>query len=126
MARYNLDEFKSLVNSSKLRFLNTRRTTSSLDKLEWSNEDLARMLCGMHSNDFQKTVPKCRINDCPGHEYEYVDADQYEIHWNEDTRTRSNHPNYPAVSLSLKIAIIITPDGQSAGLVTFHLSGSQY
>lgn len=124
MARYNLDEFKSLVNSSKLRFLNTRRTTSSLDKLEWSNEDLARMLCGMHSNDFQKTVPKCRINDCPGHEY--VDADQYEIHWNEDTRTRSNHPNYPAVSLSLKIAIIITPDGQSAGLVTFHLSGSQY
>ena len=124
MAIYNLEEFQTLVLSSKLEFLNVRRTTNNLDKLDWDNNKLKKMLCGMNSDDFQKTVKNCKINDCPS--AEYVDADQYEVHWDEDACIRRNRNDLArsTVSLSLKIAIITLDDGELAGLVTFHLSGS--
>ena len=107
-----------------MEFLNVRRTTTNLDKLDWDNNKLKKMLCGMSSADFQKTVKNCKINDCRS--ADYIDADQYEVHWDEDACIRRDRNDFArsTVSLSLKIAIIILDDGEQAGLVTFHLSGS--
>lgn len=124
MALYSLEDFKSLVLSSRWRYLNENRAFRSLDKLDWKDDNFVQVLNGLHQNDFQKTVPKCRINDFVG--VDYVDADQYEIHWDEDAGIRQPYSTNMTISLSLKIAIITNPQGQLAGVVTFHLSGSQW
>jgi len=80
------------------------------------------MLCRMTQNDFQKVAPNCKINEFPGEDF--VDADQYEVHWDEETGTSCGNLFRATVSLSLKIAIMTTPDGQQAGVVTLHTSGT--
>lgn len=123
MALYVLQDFQNLVASSKWSYLNKRRAHNNLDKLDWSDVDLARLLSSLSPNDFQKTVLNCKINDFPGQDY--IDADQYEIHWNEITSNREpNSTRNGTFSLSLKIAIMNIEQNQSAGVVTFHLSGS--
>jgi hypothetical protein len=122
MALYHLQDFQELVASSKWCCLNKRRAFRTLDKLGWSDDDLAKMLCSMRPNDFQKIVPKCKVNDFPGEDY--VDADQYEVHWNEEVAASCGNLMDATVSLSLKIAIVTGLDGQKAGVVTFHISGT--
>lgn len=91
-----------------------------MDKLGWESEDLKRMLYALEAADFQKTVPNCRIHDLPG--YDFIDADQYAIYWDETAGMRRNEPLPGTVALSMKIAIVTDEDGTCAGIVTFHVS----
>lgn len=95
-----------------------------MDKLDWDNQHLHDLLCQLNENDFQKTVPNCKINGIINQDY--IDADQYEIFWDEETRTRQQSISSSTTSLSLKIAVYTTPEGDKAGLITMHLSGSQW
>jgi len=118
MALYNLKEFQTLVISSNWSYFNERRAFKSLDNLDWNDDDLAKLLCGIKETDFKKTFPKCIIHDFPGEEF--VDADQYVVYWDEDTDTSCGNIHKATVSLSVKIAIITTSAGQIAGVVSFH------
>jgi hypothetical protein len=118
MALYPLQDFQALVASTKWCYLNERRAFRALDNLGWTDDDLAKLLCGINPSDFQKTVPNCAIQDFPGEDL--VNADQYAVYWDEDTGTSCGDIYKATVSLSVKIAIMTTPDGQSAGVVTFH------
>ena len=120
MALYKLEEFKSLVRSDECYCFNTSRANRTIEKLEWDDADFSKMLCGLAPSDFQKTVARCKVNDLQG--YSVVNADQYEIHWDEDNGVRRNHPGNGTVSLSLKIAIVCDDQGTCAGVVTFHIS----
>ena len=124
MALYPLTEFKALVTAGVLDYLNTRRVSNTLDKLEWNKVQLMQLLAQLEDSDFQKTVPKCKVNDLEG--IDLIDADQYEVHWDEDTITRQPSSFTATVSLSLKIAIFKDSQGRKAGLVTAHLSGSPW
>lgn len=124
MALYPLEEFKSLVLSSNWTFLNEERPFRTLEKLDWNKDNLAQVLNGLHQDDFQKTVPKCKINNFVSEDF--VIADQYEVHWDENEGARQPYQTNTTVSLSLKIAIMTNSEGQLAGIVTFHLSGSPY
>lgn len=124
MALYPLEDFKSLILSSSWRYLNENRAFRTLDKLDWNDNNLVQMLNGLHPNDYQKTVQNCKINDFVN--ADFVDADQYEIHWDEETGIRHPAPTNTTISLSLKIAIMTNSQGQLAGVVTFHLSGSPW
>lgn len=95
-----------------------------MDKLDWNDNNLVQMLNGLHPNDYQKTVRNCKINDFV--DADLVDADQYEIHWDEEAGIRHPKSTDTTISLSLKIAIMTNPQGQLAGVVTFHLSGSPW
>jgi hypothetical protein len=121
MALYQLDDFKSLLSSDNWDYFNRRRAFGTLDKLEWEDDYFLTVLCSLTENDFQKTVPNCKIED-----YlfaEYVDADQYELHWDEESHVRTSLEG-ATVSLSLKIAIITNEHGRIAGIVTLHTSGT--
>lgn len=122
MALYQLDDFKRLVGSDNWCYFNRRRAIGTLDKLEWEDDYFLLVLCNLTEDDFQKTAPTCKIEDYPF--AEYVDADQYEIHWDEENRVRRTSLVGATVSLSLKIAIITNEQGQIAGLVTLHTSGT--
>lgn len=123
MALYSLQDFQNLVASSKWTYLNERRAHNTLDKLGWTDADLAKLLCSLHPNDFQKVEKNRKINDFPSQNY--VDADRYEIHWDSITGCREWHSTkMTTFSLSLKIAIMTSEQNQLAGVVTFHLSGS--
>jgi hypothetical protein len=118
---HDLLVFQNLVKSSEWSYLNERRAFSTCDKLNWTDGDVADMLCGLLPADHQKTVHDCVVNDLPG--CELVTADQYMIFWHEETKTRRPSFEDGVLELSLKIAIFTDSDGQAAGLVTFHLSG---
>lgn len=123
MAYCSLDEFKLLVRDGRWSYLNERRAFKTMRKLDWTDDNVAEVLLGLSErHDFQKQVRNCEINDFPGQDR--IDADQYEIHWNEDEKMGKNSPMGGTVSLSLKIAIAEDVDGSFAGLVSFHLSGS--
>ena len=121
MALYQLTDFKKLLGSDNWTYFNRRRAIGTLDKLEWEDEYFLTVLSSLTDNDFQKTVLTCKIEDYPF--AEYVDADQYEIHWNEESHIRTTL-EHATVSLSLKIAIITNRHGQIAGVVTLHTSGT--
>lgn len=124
MSFYSLTDFKTLVTSGNLDYLNTRRLFNTLDKLDWDEAQLMQMLTQLEDGDFQKTVHNCRVNDLEGSDL--IHADQYEVHWDEETRTRQPSSLTATVSLSLKIAIFTDSQGRKAGLVTTHLSGSPW
>lgn len=119
MPLYNLQEFQQMVHADRWGYFNIRRPHANLDKLGWSDEYLARVLCGLdEQRDFQKTVPNCAVNDLEGHEF--LDADQYKLYWDEVQGVGCIEPDQATVCLSLKIAIIQDEDGSWAGVVTFH------
>lgn len=121
MALYNLEKFKALVRAGEWDYLNRRRTLKNLDKLQWSDDDLLRMLYALsEQRNFQKTVPDCKVNDCNCQDY--VHADQYEIHWDEDQGVSQLGPMPGTISLSLKIAILNDDAGEFSGIVVFHTS----
>lgn len=122
MALYSLNEFQSLVAASKWTYLNERRAFKHLDKLNWGNEDLAIMLCGLQAENFRKTFKNNKINDFPGQDY--VDADHFVVHWDMDEHIRRKYPTDSTLELSVKIAILTDASGNVAGVVDFHLSGS--
>ena len=122
MALYSLNDFQTLVSASAWDYLNLYRATQTLDILSWANADLEELLLALHTDDFQKTVPNCKINDFENQDY--VDADQYEIHWDETNCARCAYPSNKTLSFSLKIAIVTSLQGPLSGLVTFHFSGS--
>lgn len=104
-------------------YLNERRAFKTKEKLGWSDNDVAEILLGLNGQkDFQKSVSNRRVNDFAGHEF--IDADQYEIHWHEEEKIGKREPMRGTVSLSLKIAVAEDADGRFAGLVSFHISGS--
>lgn len=123
MAKYSLVEFKDLISHGNLSYLNENRAFKNLDKLSWSKEYFVELLLQLKESDFQKTVPNCKINDHPF--LDIVDGDQYEIHWDEENEVRHETMNNMTISLSLKIAIVKEISGNIAGVVTFHMSGSQ-
>jgi hypothetical protein len=119
----SLEDFKALVRAGNWGFLNERRAFKTKDKLGWTDNNVAEMLLGLdEAKDFQKTVRDCKVNDFPGQEF--VDSDQYEIHWDEEAKIGKRGPMPGTVSLSMKIAVVQEADGYFAGLVTFHISGS--
>lgn len=122
MPLYDLSAFQDLVREGDWDYLNTTRPEQTKDKLGWGDEQVATMLCGLSGGDFQKTVPKCKVHRLFGEEF--IDADQYEIHWDEYAGTRRPRPGSGTISLSLKIAIAADASGNFAGLVTLHTSGS--
>lgn len=123
MALYRLEEFQNLVTTSNWCYLNERRPFKHLDKLGWEDSDLVDVLCSLHpQEDFRKTFQNCEINDYPG--LNYIHADHYVIHWDMDEWVRRKYPTKSTLELSIKIAILQNSEGQLAGLVTFHLSGS--
>jgi hypothetical protein len=123
MAYCSLEEFKTLVREGSWAYLNERRAFKTKEKLGWSDNDVAEMLLGLNGQkDFQKSVSNRRVNDFPGHEF--IDADQYEIHWHVEERVGKSGPMPGTISLSLKISVAADADGRFAGLVTFHISGS--
>ena len=124
MALYSLSDFKELVIARQLKCLNTARLIRTLDKLGWDDTQLLELLTQLDSHDFQKTVKNCRVHELV--DRELIDADQYEIHWDEETRTRQPSSRTATVSLSLKISIYTDLHGQIAGLVTIHLSGAPW
>lgn len=122
MALYHLNDFKELLASDNWCYFNRRRAIGTLDTLEWEDDYFLTVLDGLTEDDFQKTVANCKIEDYPF--AEYVDADQYEIHWDVDEHARRQFITDSTVSLSLKIAVITNEHGQIAGVVTFHTSGT--
>lgn len=123
MAYCSLEEFKALVREGNWAYLNERRAFKTKEKLGWSDNDVAEILLGLNGQkDFQKSVSNRRVNDFAGHEF--IDADQYEIHWHEEEKIGKREPMRGTVSLSLKIAVAEDADGRFAGLVSFHISGS--
>lgn len=122
MALYSLDDFKKLLASENWSYFNRRRAIGTLDNLNWADKYFLTVLNSLTEDDFQKTVATCKIEDYPF--AEYVDADQYEIHWDEEEHVRRPSLVNSTLSLSLKIAIITNDHGQIAGVVTLHTSGT--
>lgn len=123
MPLYNLDDFKKILREHGYDLLNPSRASDNLDKLNWDEDYFLNFLLNLDSKDFQKTVPNCKINNCPvAPKILLVDADQYEVYWDEENNCRSA-TRYTA-ALSLKIAILADDNGNYAGVVTFHMSGS--
>jgi len=124
MALYQLDEFKSLLASDNWAYFNRRLPIQTLDNLGWEDSDLLTMLFGLSDNDFQHTVPKCKIENYP--HADYVDADQYEIYWDTENLVRQTLITETTLCMSLKIAIITNKYGRISGLVTLKPSGSSW
>lgn len=122
MSLYSLSQFQNLVREGEWDYLNTSRPEQTKDKLGWGDAQVATMLCGLTNEDFQKTVADCKVHHLPGREL--IDADQYEIHWDDGADVRRPRPGAGTISLSLKIAIAADENGNFAGLVTLHTSGS--
>lgn len=122
MALYSLVDFKKLLASENWSYFNRRRAIGTLDNLNWADKYFLTVLNSLTEDDFQKTVATCKIEDYPF--AEYVDADQYEIHWDEEEHVRRPSLVNSTLSLSLKIAIITNDHGQIAGVVTLHTSGT--
>ena len=120
MPLYDLEAFKTLVREGEWAYLNERRPFRTKDKLGWNDDDVAEMLCGLSANDFQKAVPNCTVTCFPT--CDLVDADQYEIHWDDSEKVRKSMPTLGTISLSLKLALVSDVDGAFAGLVTLHTS----
>lgn len=122
MAIYNLEEFKSLVKANRWHYLNERRTFKHLDKLDWSDEDFTTMLDCLTTDDFKKSFSNNKVNDYPN--LDYVDADQFVIHWDMDEHVRKDRASSSTLELSMKIAVISDAIGNLSGIVDFHLSSS--
>lgn len=118
---HDLLVFQNLVKTGEWGYLNERRAFNTRDKLNWMDEDVAEMLCGLLPDDHQKVVHNCAVNNLPG--CDLVTADQYLIFWDEETKKRRSGNGQGIIELSLKIAIFADSNGQGAGLVTFHFSG---
>ena len=117
---YCLEFFKTQLRIDQWQLFNERRASENMDKLDWSFHDLKKMLLGMRTFCFQKTVPNCTVNDLYG--YETLDSDQYCVYWDEETSQCTRDYSSATVSLSLKIAVIEDDEGSLSGVVTFHLS----
>lgn len=119
----SLDEFKTLVREGNWAYLNERRAFKTKEKLGWTDDNVAEVLLALNERqDFQKSVSDRKVNDFPGHDF--IDADQYEIHWHEEEKVGKRGPMPGTVSLSLKITVAEDADSRFAALVTFHISGS--
>lgn len=118
---YDLATFQALVRHSQWCYLNERRPKQTCEKYGLTDNDVENVLCGLTPEDFQKSVPNCRVLDafdgC-----DFVDADQYSINWHEDSKTRRTLWSKDTIDFSLKIAIVTDSQGDAAGLVTFHAS----
>ena len=117
---YDLNLFQELVKSDEWSYLNERRAFSTREKLGWTNEDVANVLCGLLPADFQKIVENCAVENFPG--CDLLTADQYRIFWHETSKTRVSAFGPGVIELSLKISVF-DDAGEAAGLVTFHISG---
>jgi len=117
---YDLAHFRKLVENGEWGYLNERRPKRTRDKLDWTDEDVSEFLCGITEQSYTKTVQNRRVTDFPGHEF--VDADQYEVHWDEANKISRGQATSQTITFSVKIAIVEDAEGQVAGVVTFHLS----
>lgn len=122
--KYELDIIKQLVRSDAWGYLNKHRIFQTLDNLDWGDDQVVSVICGLNAaivpgGDFKKTVPNCSVTCLPG--CNTVDADMYRIHWDEEACVR--RPDcVPGVTieLSLKLAIVNIGNGRLTGLVTLH------
>ncbi len=126
----DLKQLQALVEADEWDFLNELdgrawfgEAWKFMDRLEWTNDDVKAMLLGLTEDDFQKPVSNCAICGIPGRPF--IDADQYEIHWDDEERHRSDEPRMGCISISLKIALVRDLDGSWTGLVTMHSSGNK-
>ena len=119
MPLYSLQEFQDLVRADRWGYFNQRRPYANLEKLGWSDEYFAIVLCSLvQQRDFQKTVKDCAIHDVE--DLELIDADQYSLNWDEEFDVGRKSIEQATICLSLKIAILRNEDGNHAGVVTFH------
>jgi hypothetical protein len=129
MAIYSLENFKLLVKSCEWTYFNEQRPHLHLRNLEWSDEELANVLCSLTPEDFRKSVMDQIVRDLPGRET--VNTDNYVINWDREEWVRRSYAwvsghNFPISTLELffKIAIVQNETGQLAGVVSFHPSNS--
>lgn len=106
---YCLNYIKFLVEQGNWEYANWKRTERTLDKYGWEDEDVEAVILNMTVSNFQHVAPGCTITEIPGNSC--VDADQYETFWD-------------GAYLSVKLALVSDEQGEFAGLVTFHSSGS--
>lgn len=118
---YDLANFQALVRDNQWCYLNERRPKNTCEKYDLTNDDVEQLLCALTPDDFQKTVPNCRVENA-FRGCDYVDADQYSIYWHEDSKRRRSFFTRETIDFSLKIAIVTDSNGDVAGLVTFHAS----
>lgn len=116
-----LEFFKQQVRDGNWDSFNKRRIEANLEKLEWDYHHLRDFLLGIKWG-FQRTVDNCQVHDIEG--YEMVNADQYEVHWDEVAREARPSMRRETIPLSVKIAVISDEQGVISGAVTFHTSGA--
>lgn len=125
---WDLQELKRLVREDCWGYLNEPadanhqgRAAKTCENLEWDEADVADFLCGILATDFIRTAPLCRVHEPVG--LGYVDADMYQVYWDEQNRKSvGKHGKYDVV-LFAKLALVRDADGHFCGLVSFHTSG---
>ncbi|UVA80486.1 hypothetical protein [Pandoraea commovens] len=130
MPLYDLKKLQELIRDGQYQYLNEEDgrkwrglAWKTMDNLGWEEEDLVKMLLALDECHWQTTAQNCAVGNCYG--LQGVDADQYEIHWDEDEGVWREAPQLGLISISLKLALIQLPSGDMAGLVTLHSSGSK-
>lgn len=126
---YDLDELKRCIRNGDVVICNPERVARTFDKLGWEyTEQGAQQMYGILlaladvAHCYQKVAPSCRITTNAPDGVEYVDADQFEIHWDPVSRVRCVHPGPGTLSFSTKLARLVDEHGPYCGIVTFHLS----
>lgn len=134
MARGTTIIYQSHFANDNFYFLNedeTRQyqgvTWRTMDHLVWERENVKTLILALDPNvHWQKEVPNCAVIQPDGPAR--VDADQYEIHWDDVNKVWYPDPTLRrpgGCSLSLKLALVTDGNGQAAGIVDMHFSGTK-
>ncbi|KVE12992.1 hypothetical protein WI92_15440 [Burkholderia vietnamiensis] len=131
MARDTLPRYQEHFASGNFYYLNEddRRTYTgvawrTMENLGWEDEQVMTLIAALDADvHWQKEVPMCKV--CHPKGTEYVTADQYFIIWDDAECTWKDDVEAGCVALSLKLAIVFDENGEAAGLVTMHPSGTK-
>jgi hypothetical protein len=124
MALYSLAEVQALVEAGEWDYLHTRRAFITRENLNWTDNDIALVLCALSESDWQTTALRCTVENPSRIGSKFIDADQYEIFWDVELKVRRSGPVDGTVALSLKVAIASDVGGKFTGVVNLHTSGS--
>ena len=126
---YDLDELRSCIAAGNVAICNPPRVQRTFDKLGWpytedGAQEMFAVLLALENVEFcyQKVSEQCKLTQNAPRGVEYVDADQFEIHWHPILRVRRSESGPDTISFSTKIARLVDDDGVYCGIVTFHLS----
>jgi len=127
-ARWDLKELQRLVRANCWDYLNEPadanhqgRAARTRGRLEWDDSDVADFICGILATDFTGMAPSCKVHEPVG--LGYVDADMYQVYWDEENRKSVGKNGKSTVVLFIKLALVKDDEGHFCGLVTFHTSG---